>query len=126
MTDSNGQVTLNLPHQLYRVRVDYLGHQFWSDNFKSQNTTVTINRGLAVVHAHRAGNDVAGAAVYLFNENGSYLGWKETTDTSGRAEFILPDRSFKFRVDDDGEQYWSEVVQIRAGEVYALEVDLDQ
>ena len=124
-TDADGRVTFSLPDRPYRIRVDYLGHQFWSDNFQTQNTTVTIHRGMAAVHASRSGFDAPGAAVYLFSENGSYLGWKETTDANGRAEFILPDRSFKFRVDDKGEQYWSDVVQIQAVEVNAVEVNFD-
>ena len=124
-TDTDGRATFSLPARPYRVRVDYLGHEFWSDDFQAQDTTVTIHRGMAAVHAGRSGADVSGAAVYLFSENDSYLGWKETTDASGRAGFVLPDRAFKFRVDDNGEQYWSDVVQIQAGEVNAVDVNLD-
>jgi hypothetical protein len=126
LTDANGQVAFNLPDMPYRVRADYLGQQFWSADFRSEDPVVTIRLGLAAVHVYRSGTDAAGATVYLFSETGSYLGRKETTDSAGHAEFILSNRSFKFRVDDNGEQYWSEVVQIPAGEIHALEIDLDQ
>jgi hypothetical protein len=125
VTDSNGQVAFSLPDHDYHVRVDYLGHQFWSEDFRSQDTTVTINQGMAEIHARRSANDVAGAKVYLFSEGGSYLGWNETTNASGRAEFILPERAFKFRLDENGEQHWTPLIQIHAGEVGTVEVDMD-
>jgi len=125
VTGGNGQVAFSLPEQNYKVRVDYLGHQFWSEDFQSQDTTVTINQGLAEIHARRSGGDVAGARVYLFDEGGSYLGWNETTTPSGHAEFMLPDLAFKFRTDENGEQHWTPVIQIHAGEVTTVEVDLD-
>ncbi len=125
VTEDSGQVTFNLPDQEYKVRVDYLGGQYWSQEFQSQNTTVTINRGFADIHVHRSGTDVAGARVYLFNENNSYLGWYENTDASGKAGFLLPVGSFKFRVDENGEQRWTDVVNIQAGIISDIEVDLD-
>mgnify|MGYP001081938703 CR=1 FL=1 len=73
VTDASGQVTFNLPDEPYKVRVDYLGQQFWSEVFQSQDTTVNINQGLADIHVHRSGVDVEGAKVYLFSEAGSYL-----------------------------------------------------
>ncbi len=125
VTDSSGQVAFNLPDQLYKVRVDYLGGQYWSGEFQSQNTAVTISRGLADIHVHRSGNDVAGARVYLFNENNSYLGWYENTDATGKAGFLLPVGSFKFRVDENGQQRWTDVVTIQAGVISNIEVDMD-
>ena len=126
LTDSNGQAAFSLPDQSYRVRVDYFGHQYWSEDFQSHDTTVTINRGVAKIHIHRSGSHVAGAKVYLFNEGGSYLGWNEITGPSGIAEFLLPDQAFKFRVDANGRQYWVPVVHIRPGEASTVDVDLDR
>jgi hypothetical protein len=126
LTDGNGRVAFSLPDNDYQVRVDYLGHQFWSEDFRSQDTTVTINQGMAEIHARRSAYDVTGAKVFLFSEGGSYLGWNETTTASGRAEFILPDRAFKFRLDENGEQHWTPLIQIHAGEVSTVEVDMDQ
>jgi len=109
-TDTNGQgeVVFSLPEQSYKVRADYLGYQFWSDPLVWLDTTVTINHGLAVIHVTNDGNDVVDAPVYLFKVSGSYLGKYERTDTYGVAEFLLPDQPYKFRVDYDGTQYWSD------------------
>jgi hypothetical protein len=37
----------------------------------------------------------------------------------------LPDRAFKFRLDENGEQHWTPLIQINAGEAGTVEVDLD-
>jgi hypothetical protein len=124
-TNSSGKATFDLPEKGYKVRADYLGQQFWSDDFQSQDTTITIYQGLADIHIHRSGVDVEGAKVYLFSEAGSYLGWYETTDSSGRAEFLLPDRPYKFRIDEGGSQYWTSVTNIVAGQANLVEVNLD-
>ena len=125
VTDDSGQVLFNLPDREYKVRTDYLGGRFWSEVFQSQDTVVTISQGLADVHVRRSGNDVAGAKVYLFSEAGSYLGSYKTTDASGRAEFVLPDRAYKFRADEGGAQSWSEVINITAGQANSVELDFD-
>ena len=125
VTDINGQVIFNLPDQEYKVRADYLGGQFWSQVFQSQNTTVAISRGLADIYVHRSGNDVAGAKVYLFSESDSYLGWYQTTDVLGKTEFLLPDRWFKFRIDEGADQVWSPAMEIVPGEVNSVQVDLE-
>jgi len=126
VTGSDGRVAFSLPDQNYRVRVDYQGHQFWSEDFRSQDATVTIQQGLVGIHARRSGVNVTGARVYLFREDGSYLGWNETTNPSGKAEFILPDQAFKFRIDENGEQHWTPVIQVHAGEESVVEADLDE
>jgi FG-GAP repeat protein/glucodextranase-like protein len=123
-TDTSGQVVFNLPEKSYKVRADILGQQFWSDHFTWQNTTVTINQGMAAIHVVRSGSDVAGANVYLFSESGAYLGKSQTTDESGKAEFLLSNTSFKFRVDEGGNQYWSPVVTIQAGIVNNVEINI--
>ena len=86
---------------------------------------MTIQQGLAEVHVQRAGTDLDGARVYLFNENAAYLGWSETTDVSGHAEFMLPTEDYKFRIDHNGEKHWSPVIQIQSGEISLVEVDVD-
>ncbi|MGD8445125.1 MAG: hypothetical protein PVI94_16645, partial [Desulfobacterales bacterium] len=123
-SDAHGKTIFNLPQKSYKVRADYLGQQFWSEDFRSQDVTVTIQQGLAEIHAQRSGNDVAGAKVYLFNETGSYLGWNEITDPTGIAEFVLPDRAYRFRIDENGEQHWTPLIQIHAGEQSMIDFDL--
>jgi RHS repeat-associated protein len=124
-TNAQGQAVLNLPERSYKVRTDYLGYQFWSSPFTWADRTVTINHGLAELHVTRGGADVVGAPVYLFTPAGSYLGRNERTDATGIAQFLLPDRQYKFRVDHGGTQYWSDVVTIIPFEENNIELNLD-
>jgi len=123
-TDIDGKVAFNLPEEQYQVRVDYLSQQFWSDVFQWQDTTVPIYRGVAELHVHLAGTDIIGANVYLFSEGGSYLGWYETTDETGKVSFLLPDRPYKFRIDYDGNQYWSDEITVTSGTSNPIDIDL--
>ena len=125
VTDGSGQVRFSLPKQDYQVRVDTLGNQFWSDVFQQAGTTMTIPQGRAIVQALRAGATIEGAKVYLFSDSGAYLGWVETTEVDGRAEFILPNRAFKFRVNEGADQVWSDIVAVPAGTSVEETVNLD-
>ena len=124
-TNVQGEVTFNLPDQSYKVRADYTGYQFWSESFVWTDATVTIGHGLAVLHVTKDGLEVADAPVYLFKASGSYLGRYEYTDGGGIAEFLLPDQQYKFRVDHEGTQYWSEVITIIPHEENNIELNLD-
>jgi hypothetical protein len=125
VTDALGQAVFELPDQPYMVRVDYLGRQFWSDPFTSQNTTVSIPRGLAQIRVSRAGTGVGGAKVYLFSQGGSYLGWYRITDSEGMCEFIIPSGPCKFRVDEGGSQYWITATDIVAGGFNVFDLTLN-
>lgn len=124
-TNSQGEATFSLPDQSYKVRADYLGYQFWSDPFVWTATNVTINHGMAVLHVIQGGVDVVDAPVHLFTAAGSYLGKSENTDANGLAEFLLPDQTYKFRVDHDSAQYWSDEITILPNEENQIELDLD-
>jgi RHS repeat-associated protein len=124
VTDSNGQVTFNLPEKTYKVRADYLGQQFWSEEFTWQNTTVTIQQGVAQVHVLRGSTDVSGANVYLFTASGSYLGWYEITDTLGLTQFLIPSGSYKFRANEGADQKWSDVVSVISDQITSLDLNL--
>jgi len=124
LTDSNGQAVFNLPDRQYKVRADFLDHQFWSDVFQWQDTTVSINRGIAELHVNRDGVNIVGAMVYLFSESGSYLGQLQMTDENGAVQFLLPDRPYKFRIDEGGNQYWSDSVQVAPDQTNIVDIDL--
>jgi len=66
-----------------------------------------------------------GARVYLFKGSGGYLGRHADTDDGGYAEFGLPDRQYKFRVDWEGSQYWTDPIDIVPHEVNGIDMDLD-
>jgi RHS repeat-associated protein len=66
-----------------------------------------------------------GARVYLFKGSGGYLGHYADTDDQGHAEFELPDRQYKFRVDWEGGQYWSGPITVIPHQVNEIDMDLD-
>ncbi len=125
-TGADGTVTFLLPDRQYQVRANYLGHQFWSEVFQSQNAAVTIDEGLLRIFVTRSGAAQEGARIYLYSESDAYLGLYETTDVSGAAEFILPNLSFRFRIDQGSTQTWIPPIVIREGQEQEVEVDLDE
>ena len=46
-------------------------------------------------------------------------------DSTGTAAFIVPERAYNFRADEGGDQVYSGAVDIVAGEVNAVEINLD-
>jgi YD repeat-containing protein len=125
VTDANGGVVFSIPNADYKIRVDYLGQQFWSNIVSGQSSQVVINEGLATVYVHTNAGPVAGATVYLFSESGSYLGMSAITDTDGYADFTLPAYPFKFRIDTAGTQYWSQVINIIEGVQSVVDVNVE-
>jgi hypothetical protein len=107
ITDSQGFAHFNLLQQEYKVRVDYLGQQYWSETFNGTNPTVTITQGLAEVHVTQLGTALANTYVYLFSETNSYLGLYGLTDSQGITSFQIPAGNYKFRADFQGGQYWA-------------------
>ena len=124
-TNSQGQVAFNLPLSDYKVRADFLSTQTWSEVFNATGATININHGFARVHVFRTSVDIYDAPVYIFTEAGGYLGRVERTDATGLVSFMVPEGAYKFRVDYDGNQTWSDVINILAHEETAVEMDLD-
>ena len=73
---------------------------------------IEIEDGMVNLHVTFNGVDVFDAPVYLFTDSGSYLGRSQRTDASGHAEFLVPAKAYKFRVDNNGTQYWSGVLNV--------------
>ncbi len=125
LTDANGQVIFNVPEKDYKVRADYMSAQYWSDVFSWQDVEVDINHGAAIVHVTDSGQDLYDVPVYLFTGSGSYLSRMERTDSSGQVQFLLPADSYKFRVDYDGTQYWSDVISVLPHEENSIDLQLE-
>jgi RHS repeat-associated protein len=81
--------------------------------------------GKSTLHVTSGGYDLFDAPVYLFTADGAYLGQVQHTDSSGLASFMVPAGAYKFRVDYNGGQAWSPVINILAGEETATDLDLD-
>ena len=125
-TDAQGQVKFNVPDNNYKVRVDYLGGQYWSEVFQWQDEEVVIDEGMVDLHVTWNGEEVNNVPVYLFTETGSYLNRTMNTDTQGHAQFTVPVKGYKFRIDYNGHQYWTSVIIPIAHQPLAVEVPLEQ
>jgi hypothetical protein len=93
--------------------------------FNATDAAVDIVHGYANVHITETGSDIYDAPVYLFTETGSYLGRVQRTDSAGMARFLIPAGAYKFRVDCNGTQYWSDVINVLPNEETAVELALD-
>ena len=124
-TNAQGEVIFSLPQKDYKVRADYLGGQYWSPVFNAQNAAIDIAHGYANVQVSEHGAAVYNAPVYLFTNTGTYLGRMLRTDAAGLARFKLPAKAYKFRVDYNSRQYWSDVVNLLPNEETAVTLLLD-
>ena len=124
-TNAQGQLSFSLPQKDYKVRADYLGGQYWSQVFNAQNAAIDIAHAYANVQVSEHGAAVYNAPVYLFTNTGAYLGRMIRTDASGLAWFKIPARSYKFRVDYNSRQYWSDVVNLLPNEETSVTLQLD-
>jgi len=125
-TDAQGRVLFNVPQKSYKVRADYLRGHYWSDVFEWQDTEINIEHGKVNLHVTNNGSDLENVPVYLFSEQGAYLGKSERTDAYGAAVFTIPARSYKFRVDYNGTQYWSDVINVIPNEETGVSLALEQ
>lgn len=116
-TDAAGQAAFDLPDGTYKLRVDYLGYHFWTQDIvvdQDISATLPINHQDVeiTVQGRFQGSDspLAGTSVYLFTPTGSYLGQSTQTGTDGKAGFHLPQQDYMVRADYLGGQYWSAVI----------------
>ena len=124
-TGAQGEVSFSLPQKDYKVRADYLGGQYWSQVFNGQNTAIDIAHAYANVQVSEHGAPVYNAPVYLFTSTGTYLGRMLRTDAAGLARFRIPAKAYKFRVDYNSRQYWSDVVNLLPNEETGVALQLD-
>ena len=118
VTDSDGAVAFDLADGDYRVRIDYLGHRFWTEVLRVpetfQHAAVIPHHDLTVRVAGDFAGDLqprAGVPVHLFDAAGAYLSVSERTDENGAVFFSLPEKPYQVRVDTLGQQFWSDVFQ---------------
>ena len=126
-TDAAGSAAFTLADGKYRFRVESLGSTFWTPDHTvpaEKSTVLTISHGRADVHVTRWGTDVVGATVHLFDSAGIRLDQSMLTNSSGSAQFSLPAGRYKFRVDYDGKQYWSDVISVTGNESNQIKIEV--
>ncbi len=126
LTNNNGLVTFSLPEKAYMLRTDYLGAQFWTEAFTWNDIDLDISHGKARIHVYQSGEDLTGAEVYLFTENGAYLGRCKTTGDNGTVDFLIPAlQPYQFRVDHEDQRVWSPGINLDEGENETIFIELD-
>jgi YD repeat-containing protein len=123
-TNAQGTVTFDLPEKPYKIRADYLGKQYWSEEFVWQNKTVSIPMADAEITVTGGSMPQQGIKVYVFSASGTYLGLNQATTQAGTVAFHLPAQSYKFRVDYQGSQYWSTESPLTADQVNSISVSV--
>ncbi len=114
-TNSTGYATFNtLANGDYRFRLDYLGKQFWSDEFTASDGLVVnfdVGGGTIAIHVvNDYGTNIANTRIYLFTENYRYTGKYNNTNSTGWAIFSgIGESTYRVRIDYIGYQYWSEI-----------------
>jgi hypothetical protein len=114
-TDANGEVQLTLPQGDYRFRADLNGTQFWSGETDHcaipgcLSVSITVTIPVTVRVQSQTGSPYPDLAVYVFSGE-SYTGFNGVSDGDGQVAFTLPEGSYRFRVDYDGVQFWSDEV----------------
>jgi hypothetical protein len=122
-TNSAGQVVFHLPDRTYKLRVDYLSGQFWSEEFNQSNPTIDIALADARVRVGWNTAALSDVPVYAFAASGAYLSLSGTSDTDGTVLFRLPAAGeYKFRADYQASQYWSNATALAADAVTAVDI----
>ncbi|RLG55150.1 MAG: hypothetical protein DRN95_08110, partial [Candidatus Hydrothermarchaeota archaeon] len=114
VTSNEGEVVFNLADGNYKIRVDHMGYQFWTevftvpDNLFMEHTIDHQDITITVEGDYNSNIELrTGVKVYLFTPAGSYLGQYRITDSQGDATFNLPAQDYKVRADYMIRQYWS-------------------
>ncbi len=115
-TNTSGIVQFRLPADSYKFRADYQGSQFWMSAGIAQDVITNVNLntggGQFTLSVDNGQTPLVGVKAYVFSPSGTYLGMTSTTNASGQESFALARGSYKFRVDHQGYQFWSDVYTI--------------
>jgi len=118
-TGGNGEVAFDLPAgKEFKFRADVLHNRYYSGVVtivSGGENTYTIDCGggeLRVKVDNGDGAELEGVRVYLFSEDGGYLGQYGVTGDGGEYGFMVSSGGYKVRVDYLGYRFWSDVVWV--------------
>ena len=130
-TDEQGLAVFNpadFSQGNYKFRIDYLGHQFWTDLLilpGQFGVTRIIEMESIQFTVVAEAADTADVRVYLFTETGSYLNVSSTADENGVVYFDLPAGvNYMFRADVLDNQYFSPVTLIDGENPNSISLDV--
>ncbi|NKB33807.1 MAG: hypothetical protein GKR91_11980 [Pseudomonadales bacterium] len=115
VTDANGEAVLTLLPGDYRFRIDKAGTQFFTDDVNHCSVpgcnaaNLDLPMQIMVNVTSSAGGPESGLNVYAF-DNTTYSGKSAVTDVSGIATFTLPVGDYRFRIDKNGTQFYTDDV----------------
>jgi RHS repeat-associated protein len=114
VTDSSGNAVFTLAPGSYRFRIDKSGTHYFTDNANHCTTpgcnavNFAMPAPVAVTVTSSAGGAEAGLTVYAFNGN-NYVNKSAVTNGDGVANFQLPLGNYRFRIDKNGTQFFTDV-----------------
>ena len=122
-TDVDGKVYFSLPNEIYKVRADVMGDQYWSGDILSTETAVNIPMADAQITISAAGAGIEGLSIYVFSASGAYLNLNQSTDNLGQTAFRLPANTYDFRADFQGSQFWADDIVLSQDVVNAVDIN---
>jgi hypothetical protein len=125
VTDDLGQIIFSLPNKPYKVKASYIGRYFWSEIFQALDQILEISRGKVGITVKQSGTAMADKQVELFTPDNFALNLSTATNVSGKAEFVLPLGSFRFRVIQAGKEYWTSVITVLPAAAVAVELTVE-
>jgi len=113
-TNDQGQVSYLVPAGDYKIRVDYLGYQLWSDDF---HVTGSLTGALNIPHRdvqifagfvdnHGTTKPVRDIAIALYTPAGTAVGLRGQSDNKGQVLFHVPELAFKAGANYLGQTFW--------------------
>ncbi|MHA1504639.1 MAG: archaellin/type IV pilin N-terminal domain-containing protein, partial [Candidatus Heimdallarchaeota archaeon] len=141
ITNSEGKVQIALRIGEYKIRANYMGDRYWSEDFYHPKTSrVTIQVGalgpIMTVHVVNDLGGIPGLTVFAFDGLNRYAGAYATTDGLGDAYLNIDPGTYVFKVFYLNYNYSSGVVEyptvnettinIGGGITYARVVDGDE
>ncbi|TWI65541.1 chitobiase/beta-hexosaminidase-like protein [Desulfobotulus alkaliphilus] len=130
-TDAQGLARFLLPAGgRYRFQAGILTRPFWSSMLEvpgSGKAEADINGGggrLNVRVEDLSGNSIAGIYVYLHRDDQLYLGQRRFTTHRNPASFVLPEGTYRLRLEYRGYRHWTEPVFVTGDTDFVLPLDL--